>query len=138
MRGSGFGGSVKAPISGSQLDLMGGAFVDDLDLFSMRDPTLFGHADIEEMQRGLDLWEELLRATGGAVEPTKSEWYCIDFSWKHGVASLRTHDPSDDSLTCLDHQQVRSQLSLKQVHQGSKTLGVWLAPDGPTQFLTRF
>jgi hypothetical protein len=130
MRAEGFGAKVVSPISGDRLALMGGAFVDDLDLFSMQDPWLNGEANIEEMQQGLDLWEELLRATGGAVEPTKSEWYRIDFQWKNGVATMRTQDPAESVLTCLDHNQVRQELVLKQVSQGSKTLGVYMAPDG--------
>jgi len=109
---------------------MGGAFVDDLDLFSIQDPWISRDADVEVMQRGLDLWEELLRATGGAIEPTKSDWYRIDFSWKDGIATMRSHDPGESELTCLDHTQVRRPLALKQVTEGSKTLGVYLAPDG--------
>jgi hypothetical protein len=31
-----------------------------LILFSMRNPREFQDVDLEEMQRGLDLWEELL------------------------------------------------------------------------------
>jgi hypothetical protein len=133
MRESGFGARVKSPISDEVLNLMGGAFVDDLDLFSVTDPWISREADVEKMQRGLDLWEELLRATGGAIEPTKSEWYRIDFSWKQGVATLRTHESSAVELSCLDFQQDRRPLALKQVSEGSKTLGVFLAPDGGSQ-----
>ena len=46
-------------------------------LFFMRNPREFQEEDLEEMQRGLDLWEELLRATGGVVEPLTSGWYFI-------------------------------------------------------------
>jgi hypothetical protein len=130
MRSAGFGAKVKSPISDKSLPLMGGAFVDDLDLFSIQDPWISRDADVEVMQRGIDLWEELLRATGGAIEPTKSDWYRIDFSWKDGIATMRSHDPGESELTCLDHTQVRRPLALKQVTEGSKTLGVYLAPDG--------
>ena len=130
MRSSGFGYSVTAPISGKSTHLIGGAFVDDLDLISTYDPSLFHEPDIQEAQRGLDLWEELLRATGGAIEPTKSELYYIDFSWTNGVAHLRPPDPVEVSLSCLDHNQVRRQLNVRQPNEAIKTLGVWLAPDG--------
>lgn len=130
MRSSGFGGTITSAISSSSLALMGGAFVDDLDLFSIGNPVPSQDADINIMQQGLDLWEDLLRASGGAVEPTKSEWYRIDFSWNDGVAEMRVHDPAVSTLSCLDHTQTRRQLQLKQVHEGAKTLGVWLAPDG--------
>ncbi len=56
MRHSGFGAKVVSPISGTELALMGGAFVDDLDLFSMSDPWLSPEADVDKMQSGLDLW----------------------------------------------------------------------------------
>jgi len=40
---------------------------------------------LERTQRGMDLWESLLRTAGGAivVEPGKSDWVKINFVKKH-------------------------------------------------------
>jgi hypothetical protein len=29
----------------------------------------------------MDTWEGGIRATGGALEPSKSHWYLLDFKW---------------------------------------------------------
>jgi hypothetical protein len=33
------------------------------------------------MQEGLDLWECLVSATGGAIKVAESTWWLIDFIW---------------------------------------------------------
>ena len=42
----------------------------------------------QRAQKGLDLWESLLRTTGGALEPTKSDWVTIKHEWKDGNSRL--------------------------------------------------
>jgi hypothetical protein len=37
--------------------------------------------DGHEMQAVMDTWEGRIRATGGALEPSKCHWYLIDFKW---------------------------------------------------------
>ena len=71
----------KALISDMEIKFVG--FVDDKDLLNA------GHVGdggtyqsiSTEMQQGLDLWEGLLKVTGGALVPAKSFWYLIDFQW---------------------------------------------------------
>ena len=83
------------------------------------------------MQRAIDCWEGGLKATGGAIVPTKSFVYPISFRWD---AQGRPHfqDPAevDIPLTVLDEHEVRH--TLAQIHPsvGKETLGVFLAPDG--------
>jgi hypothetical protein len=36
---------------------------------------------LQKMQDGLDLWEGLVSASGGAIEVAKSRWWLIDFIW---------------------------------------------------------
>ena len=64
------------------------AFVDDTDLVHASDrdaPTDdLGMTDlVTEMQAVVDTWEGGLRASGGALVPSKSYWYLIHFKFKN-------------------------------------------------------
>ena len=52
------------------------AFVDVTDLVhATTDPSKSTQTLVEEAQQALHLWEDLIRATGGALAPEKSYWY---------------------------------------------------------------
>jgi hypothetical protein len=87
----------KAFISGDELIIVGFAFIDDKDLLKA---AKLGEHDYEEvvikMQEGLDLWEGLLKATGGALVPEKIGISLIS-SGKTDCGNTRlqtTHQPS--------------------------------------------
>jgi len=62
------------------------------------------------MQAALDLWNDGLRATVGALVPAKSFWYTIDFEWKSGCWSYAPKKEENDQLWMMDHQHQRSLL----------------------------
>ncbi len=35
-----------------------------------------------QMQEAVDLWSGLIHGTGGALFPSKTFWYVIDFKWQ--------------------------------------------------------
>jgi hypothetical protein len=77
----------KAFISREELKIVGFAFVNDKDLLRASRPGKQTYFEVaQDMQKGLDLWEGLLKATGGALVPEKSYWYLIDFKCRmaHG------------------------------------------------------
>ena len=39
---------------------------------------------LDKMQAQLSLWKGLLRTTGGAIDPTKSDWVWIEQKWNNG------------------------------------------------------
>ena len=56
------------------------AFVDDTDVVhSVKDEDTSMDDFAKEFQRVMDEWEGSLRATGGALVPSKSMWHLIDF-----------------------------------------------------------
>ena len=80
-------------------------------------------------QEGLDLWESLLRTTGGALEPTKSDWVAIKHVWKDGKTKLSTKlEPTE--LTERNPAGTRQALEQKKSNEARETLGVWQVPDG--------
>jgi hypothetical protein len=56
-------------------------YIDDTDLIHNGNRHTDPKQVFDEMQRMLDHWEGGLRATGGALVPSKSYWYGIDFKW---------------------------------------------------------
>jgi hypothetical protein len=72
----------KALISEDEIKFVGFAFVDDTDLLQTGNTMVDTFEDVAKyMQEGLDLWEGLIKAMGGALVPEKSYWYLLDFKW---------------------------------------------------------
>jgi hypothetical protein len=104
--------TFKASISGDELKIVGFAFVDDKDLLRASRPGEQTYQEVgQDMQNGLDLWEGLLKATGGALIPEKSYWYLIDFKWHNGVwkYSMTAETPFD--LTMKDKDELQHVLT---------------------------
>jgi len=83
LRQEGYRAAFKAAIGGNQIWFIGYSFVDDMDL--IQTGLTINSMAVETillMQVALDLWNNSLSATGGALVPDKSFWYSIDFKWK--------------------------------------------------------
>ena len=84
---------------------------------------------IVNAQKGLQLWECLLRTTGGAIEPSKTDWVKIIYECKHGVASLQ--NPSqNDKLWAKDPEGIDRQIKQIEPDRARRTLRVWQAAKG--------
>ena len=73
-------------------------FVDDMDMVEMSrelEDWKIGTRCFVETQKSLDLWECLIRTTGGALEPAKSDWVKIVHKWKYGTSYLEKADSRD-------------------------------------------
>ena len=82
MKAEGYGTFFKSSITNNTIRLVGYAFVDDTDLIQTgTNGSETGMEVLKKMQDGLDLWEGLVSATGGALEVAKSTWWLIDFIW---------------------------------------------------------
>ena len=75
-------------------------------------------------QRGLDLWESLLRATGGALEPSKSDWVQIRHKWKHGECKVIDRKGTEELLVHNPAGE-KEKLTQKLPSEARETLGVW-------------
>jgi hypothetical protein len=79
---AGFGLTLNSAISGTLVAIACFAFVNDADVIHSKDDVNTpGEIIAAKMQDFVDLWEGSIRATGGALEPSKSYWYLIDFKW---------------------------------------------------------
>ena len=76
-----YGISFKGPISGEDMSLSAFGFVDDMDYVQTAREGEDEDEVLIKTQKGMTLWEELLRVTGGAIETsdTKTDWVNIRF-----------------------------------------------------------
>ena len=101
MRTTGFGFRLLTALSVKLIAFVCYAFVNDTDLVdTAKDTTVTGDIILEEMQDAVDHWEGGLKATGGALVPSKSYWYLIDFIWTGDKWRYATRDnfPGDISI----------------------------------------
>ena len=68
MKEEGFGTFFKVSLTNDTIGLVGYAFVDDTDLIQTgKDGSESSLEVLQQMQEGINLWEGLVSATGGAI-----------------------------------------------------------------------
>ena len=126
MADEGFGVEMDSAISRTLMFLVALAFVDDTDLI---EEALCVADVMEQAQASLTLWEQLMRATGGALEPSKSDWVIVSYKEENGKWKLR---PKNDELVLRVRDPYNEVKSLNQLDpkDARETLGIWLSPTG--------
>jgi Reverse transcriptase (RNA-dependent DNA polymerase) len=130
LRSAGWGASFISPEDEREIQFVGYSFVDDTDLI-VANQSKWADAEsvIDALQGAMSEWEGGLRATGGALEPAKTFFYLVDFSWKQGKWTYNT----TATTTELQIRNLEGDLQAVEqvpVHEARRTLGVLLAPDG--------
>ena len=126
----GFGTFFQTSISGKEIQIVGYAFVDDTDLIqTAEEGENFSHV-LREMQLALDLWEGLIKNTGGALAVDKCRWWGIDFVWNDGNWRYKTATKLQGELSTIDTHGNRDLVKQLEVNESYKTLGVFLTADG--------
>ena len=119
------------PISGTDLVLIGFAYVDDSDLFvySIKDDISTTAA---KMQKIIDSWEKSAKVTGGAISPSKCWWYMIEFEWSEECEwkYVSMNDEQNINMYVNDHEGQRHMIKYLPPNVANEMLGVYLAPDG--------
>jgi hypothetical protein len=130
-----FGVSITSPITREELEMAGNSFVDDTDQIELRDEETLWENVIFNAQASIDLWECLLRTTGGAIEPTKTDWVRVIYEWKNGKPSLEKTN-QEDELFVQDHNGNRIKIQQIDPSTARRTLGVWQAASGQEETQT--
>ena len=82
MHDLGYGYHSATAITNLLLQLVCFKFVDDADLVQSGISNYTPASEVlQMMQHALDCWDGLLRATGGALEKSKSYCYLLDYTW---------------------------------------------------------
>ena len=131
LKAQGFGLKATTAITKDHFELVCYTFVDDTDLIHTLPE---GNSDTEllvtEMQSMLDHWEGGIRASGGALVPSKSYWFLMSFYWKDNRWHYRKMMSLPGKLTIRDSDGKACALERLDVHEARETLGTWIAMDG--------
>ena len=131
MRTAGHGLHIVSALSCILISFVCYAFVDDTDVVhASPSPLSTGEDVLADMQTVVDRWEGGLRATGGALVPSKSHWYLIDFVWTGTKWRYRTKVELPGDVSVLDKDGIRTVLDRHDPATATETLGVWQAMDG--------
>jgi hypothetical protein len=127
---AGYGATFVSAISCAIVSFVCYAFVDDTDLVHTRHGDDIAGADlIPEMQDALDHWEGGLRTSGGALVPSKSHWYLVDFKWKNGSWRYCSIADCPGDISMRDHAGSRATLARVEVTEARKSVGIMIAGD---------
>jgi hypothetical protein len=129
MRLKGFGTNIYSPITKEDLQMAGFSFMDDTDQCEMVMKNREWTVHKRVTQDSLDLWESLIRTTGGAIEPTKSDWTKLKYTWQKGKAIIEKAD-KEDKLYMKNPEGVTEELEQKDPNMARETLGVWQTATG--------
>lgn len=133
MRTANHGLHITSAISKEKSNIVAFAFVDDTDLVQSNITGLDITAQeiMEEMQQAILRWEGGLKATGGALVPSKSFVYPIDFQFdRSGKASYKTVEDIGAHFEAPNADGRMTELEQVEPSEARETLGVFLAPDG--------
>jgi hypothetical protein len=121
----GYGTHIISTISKRKTTLAGMAFVDDTDIMDIARGGESEDDLIERTQNGLKLWNELIEVTGGALEPTKTDWCIVSYEKCMGQW---IESSGSGELTLID-EYTNNEVKLKPA-EARRTLGIWQAGDG--------
>jgi len=80
MRLEGFSTKFVSKLTKEFIDIVGYMYVDDMDLIQIK-PHEQWQSLMESLQLTLAYWNKLVKATGGALEPSKSGWFAFRQVW---------------------------------------------------------
>jgi len=129
MRQAGFYAQVITAISLQQRQMVGFAFVDDMDL-CVAGPHVTENNVVQQMQALVTQWEGTLRATGGALVPEKCFWYLLDYRYIGDKWQLATKAQHHGEITVHNSDGRLLTIPRLETSEACRTLGMKLAPDG--------
>jgi hypothetical protein len=109
LKTAGFGFKVRTVISGDEFSFVCYTFIDNSDVVhsstatdTSSDMVTATTALVQEMQQVVYTWEGGLRASGGALVPSKSYWFLMHFIFENNGWRYATIDETPGELTIRD------------------------------------
>jgi len=106
-------------------------FVDDTDLVSIALPQQTIDTPVRTAQANLTIWNDLLQASGGELNPSKCVWFC--FFWRidpRGTASITEPPPTLHEVTLSVHNGQPIPIKRLAPSEAHRYLGIHLTTDG--------
>ena len=129
LRDAGYGAKLHSALEKTFFHLSGFAFVDDADTVQTGDLDEPTYTMLEKAQEELDLWENLIRTSGGGLEGDKSDFAIINYTWNEGTWQYEKKD-ENNKMTVRAGEERRETLKQLGPSTARRTLGVWQAIDG--------
>jgi hypothetical protein len=108
--------------------------VDDSDVVhsqASEDVTEDTVALVREMQKVVDTWEGGIRASGGALVPSKSYWFLIHFIFENNQWRYARIEETPGNITIRDTpDNGRVTLERLEIDEARETLGVFIGMNG--------
>ena len=98
----GYGTFFQTALTNQPIRIVGYAFVDDTDLIQTAKESETFQDVLQEMQHAMNLWEGLIKNTGGALAVDKCHWWGIDFQWQDGFWRYKTISELNGNLSAFD------------------------------------
>ncbi len=119
------------PISTKSVPMGIDAYMDDTNQV-MGEDCITLDPILPEAQRNIDLWQGLIQASGGTLNPTKCSW--TPFQWEFDkLGNARLVEPPDQPkyhITAMDRDGHRHTLVRNTPQTAVRLLGVQIAADG--------
>jgi hypothetical protein len=129
LRDAGYGAKLHSAMGDTFIHLAGFAFVDDTDTLQSGELDDDIETVLNEAQKGLNLWEEGIRATGGELKGSKSDFAIVNFIWNGG--EWRYEQKNAKYKLCVSSDTGEKEpLEQLNADEARRTLGVWQAVDG--------
>ena len=103
--------------------MCGFAFVDDTDTIQTASPGTSSEELIQTTQEELDLWECLIRSTGGTSVGEKSDFTVINWIWRDGKPKYEKSN-EENIISVLNEHGERENLKHLPTSEAHRTLGV--------------
>jgi len=110
--------SITNPDHSSPVALGLDAFIDDTDLMAAALPNQTTPTPIQKVQYNLTLWNELLQASGGSLNPSKCVWFY--FNWKQdarGTVKIVAPPSTSPPIEIHTAPNQSSPIRLLQLHE---------------------
>ena len=127
LRSLGCGVAYRCSLSGDKIKYVACAFVDDATHFQ-NSPTNDVDDVIQRAQANHTILERMIQATSGAVNPSKTFWWLIDFQWSHGIWRLKTIAQKPATILSRDKFGHVCTIPRKNTTEEERILGVFLSP----------
>ena len=120
---------IMSPLTRSEIDVCGFAYVDDTDLIASSQNINDTSDATKKMQRTVNEWEAVSKTTGGALVPEKCWSWIVGFEWKNDSWTY-SDTSSKHSITVKDENGNVHPMTMLGASEAKEMLGVSLAPDG--------
>ena len=135
----GYGSKFATALSDRVIEVMCFSFIDDADLgYCASEYKRSAEELTESLQDIINTWEGLLAATGGALVPSKSFFYLIDFKWDGTEWRYKQKHELPGEIVIRDHNKNWHPLKRHEPDHPEVTLGINLAADGNSEGVSSY